>query len=180
MEVKEHDCAFDHKHMMWVMSMPFFQAQAEAIDAWYFNVSPKGEIVFEHPFIDASVTYSLFPAQVFFNSHESGDWQSMYLHGLGLEHIKAIRQEPLVTFGEAASEHLAMGDRLIAAVDYKLITMTDYRPDWCRDYFIEFKHDKKVYFLRVHFSRKEDTPATALDDMFDFLYRLEDVSAHPH
>lgn len=145
---------------------PFLEAKTRAINPWRFVQTPKGEIKFEHPYIAASVTCTLFPSRLFFPRDRSLDWQAMYLRGLGLQHLKAIAQDSANTFGDDKLNLIFLGQRLMKPVDYQLHTMSDIEPLWCRDYFIEFVHDKQVYCMRVHFVRKNKTPKTALKEMF--------------
>lgn len=156
----------------WNLTTPFLEAKTRAISPWRFVQTPKGEIKFEHPYIDASVTFTLFSSRLFFPRERSLDWQAMYLRGLGLQHLNATAQESALTFGSDRLNTLFSG-QLIGVIDYQLSTLTDFEPLWCRDYFINFVHDKQAYCMRLHFVRKNKTPKTALKEVFKLINNFE-------
>ena len=78
---------------------PFFQLQARSSDPWRVQPNKSKGLVFTHPYIKrASVTFQLFPADLFFPDDPTIDWKTQYLNGLRMEHLSAELLPPVATF----------------------------------------------------------------------------------
>lgn len=178
---------------------PFFQLKALGVNEWKVESLRDGKLRFTHPYISgAEVTYTLFPADLFFPDDASLDWKSMYIRGLNLEYLTAEIVPPNKTFvvkhntAKTANKNRASSGFQadfkkplppeqedihhpafpVQSINYRLETLRSPAPLYCRDYFVQLFDGKELYCMHVSFKRTEPVAKTILDDMFKLFFRF--------